>query len=138
VLAGCAGLPAAAPDPKPAVTRADRWQATLPHAGALAELSRWWAQVDDPLLEPRRRPSADGEPERSPARPPAIEQARAIRTAAGAALLPALDAAGRHRRRRGEAGLAIAAPRSTSTTSARQQHTSDPRGREPRESVPTL
>jgi len=91
VLAGCAGLPAAAPEPKPAVVLPDRWQATLPHAGALAELSRWWAQFDDPMLE-RVVGAAQAASPTIASAAARIEQARATRTAAGAALLPALDA----------------------------------------------
>src|SRR5688500_3779724 len=90
VLAGCAGLPAAAPEPGPALPLPDRWQATLPHGGAVAELGRWWAQFDDPLLE-RMVGAAQAASPTIASAAARIEQARATRTAAGAALLPALD-----------------------------------------------
>jgi outer membrane protein TolC len=66
-------------------------QATLPHAGALAELSRWWTQFDDPMLE-RVVGAAQAASPTIASAAARIEQARATRTAAGAALLPALDA----------------------------------------------
>ena len=91
VLAGCAGLPAAAPDPRPAPALPERWHAALPHGGALAELSRWWAQFDDPLLDRLVGASQTASPTIASAAA-RIEQARATRTATGAALLPALDA----------------------------------------------
>jgi outer membrane protein, multidrug efflux system len=91
VMAGCAGLRPAAPDPKPAATVADRWQAPLPHGGTVAELARWWAQFDDPLLDRLVGAAQSASPTLASAAS-RIEQARAARTAAGAALLPALDA----------------------------------------------
>ena len=90
-MAGCAGLRPAAPDPKPAPTVADRWQAPLPHGGTVAELARWWAQFDDPLLDRLVGAAQSASPTLASAAS-RIEQARAARTAAGAALLPALDA----------------------------------------------
>jgi len=90
-MAGCAGLRPAAPDPKPAATVADRWQAPLPHGGTVAELTRWWAQFDDPLLDRLVGAAQSASPTLASAAS-RIEQARAARTAAGAALLPALDA----------------------------------------------
>ncbi len=51
VLAACAQLPVPADTITPAGTAApSAWQAPLPHNGQLAELSRWWAQFEDPLL----------------------------------------------------------------------------------------
>ena len=91
VLAGCAGLPVAAPEPRPALALPDRWQATLPHGGTLTELGRWWSQFDDPLLE-RVVGAAQAASPTIASAAARIEQARATRTAAGAALLPALDA----------------------------------------------
>src|SRR6187551_3221778 len=91
VLAGCAGLPAAAPEPRPVLALPDRWQATLPHGGTLAELGRWWSQFDDPLLERVVGAAQSASPTIASAAS-RIEQARSTRTAAGAALLPALDA----------------------------------------------
>jgi NodT family efflux transporter outer membrane factor (OMF) lipoprotein len=91
VLAGCAGMRPAAPDPQPTPPVPERWQAPLPHGGTLAELSRWWAQFDDPLLERLVGAAQAASPTLASAAS-RIEQARAARTAAGAALLPALDA----------------------------------------------
>jgi len=90
VLAGCAGLPAAAPEPRPVLALPDRWQATLPHGGTLAELGRWWSQFDDPLLERVFGAAQSASPTIASAAS-RIEQARSTRTAAGAALLPALE-----------------------------------------------
>jgi outer membrane protein TolC len=68
-----------------------QWYSPLPHNGTLTDLTRWWQQFDDPLLmelivaAQTVSPTVAGAASR-------IEQARAIRTAAGAALLPTLDA----------------------------------------------
>ncbi len=90
ILAGCAGLPEAPPlraDP----TLASAWHAPLPHGGSSAGLVRWWQQFDDPLLgqlvsaADRANPTVASAASR-------LEQARAVRTSAGAALLPSVDA----------------------------------------------
>ncbi len=88
VLNACASAPA-----PPNTTDADaptQWQAPLPHGGELAALGQWWRQFDDPLLaqliDAAQQASATVASARS-----RIEQARATRVAAGAALLPALD-----------------------------------------------
>lgn len=95
LLAGCATT---SPDttlgsagaPVPA-----QWHAPLPqdkaHGGDLADLSRWWAQFDDPLL--LRLVEAGQQVSATRAQADArIADARAARTAAGAAGLPTLDA----------------------------------------------
>ncbi|MEO8079977.1 MAG: efflux transporter outer membrane subunit [Caldimonas sp.] len=90
-LVGCAGLPAPAPDPVPAARPAAAWQAPLPHEGSLAELSAWWSQFDDPLVASL----VDAAEAVSPTVASAaarIAEARATRVAAGAALLPSVDA----------------------------------------------
>lgn len=95
LLAGCATAP---PDTTPGSASAPlplQWHAPLPqdeaHGGDLADLSRWWAQFDDPvmlrLIESAQQVSATLA--QAGAR---IADARAARTAAGAARLPALDA----------------------------------------------
>ncbi len=88
-LAGCAGLPEAPPLPTdPALASA--WHAALPHSGSSSGLARWWQQFDDPLLDQlvvaadRANPTAASAASR-------LEQARAARTSAGAALLPSVD-----------------------------------------------
>jgi NodT family efflux transporter outer membrane factor (OMF) lipoprotein len=87
-LAGCA-----APQPPSQVepTLPPQWYAPLPHGGQPAELSRWWQQLDDPLLVELVEAAQAASPTVASAAS-RIEQARAARVAAGAALLPNLDA----------------------------------------------
>ena len=93
-LAGCASTRGDAPgraSPASALPVASAWQAPLPHQGQLTDLSRWWAQFNDPLLS-RLIDSAQAlSPSVSSARS-RIEQSRAARVAAAAALLPAVNA----------------------------------------------
>ena len=88
LLAACAGAP---PVPDPAAPTPTEWQAPLPHGGQVNALAVWWQQFNDPLLvqliDAAQEASASVASARS-----RIEQARATRVAAGAALLPALDA----------------------------------------------
>lgn len=88
-LAGCAvrTAPPAVSAPVP-----PQWQAALPHQGSLTDLSQWWLQQGDPLLAELVAAGQAVSPTVASARS-RIEQARAARTAAGAALLPTLDAA---------------------------------------------
>ena len=74
-----------APDPPTDAT------ATLPHNGRLTDLTRWWVQQGDPLLVELIASAQAVSPSVASARS-RIEQARAARVAAGAALAPALDA----------------------------------------------
>ena len=87
-LAGCTALPApllvSAPIPP-------QWQAALPHQGSLTDLSQWWQQQGDPVLGELIAAGQAVSPTVASARS-RIEQARAARVAAGAALLPTLDA----------------------------------------------
>ncbi|AMO23106.1 efflux transporter outer membrane subunit [Ramlibacter solisilvae] len=87
-LSGCAVSrpPAQAPAAVPG-----EWQAPLPHNGAVPELSQWWRQFDDPLLVDLVDAAQAVSPTVASARS-RIEQVRAARVAAGAALLPAVDA----------------------------------------------
>ncbi len=68
-----------------------RWQAPLPHGGQLSGLGQWWQQFDDPLLVSLIDAAQAVSPSIASAAS-RIEQSRAARVAAGAALLPALDA----------------------------------------------
>lgn len=69
---------------------AAQWHSPLPHSGDSTDLTRWWAQFDDPvllrLIEAAQQASATLA--QAGAR---IADARAARTAAQATLLPALD-----------------------------------------------
>lgn len=89
-LGGCGNLGTPARQPVAPPVAAD-WQVPLPHAGTLAELARWWSQFNDPLMARL----IDANQAVSPSIASAfarIEEARATRAAAGAALLPTLDA----------------------------------------------
>lgn len=79
------------PPPPLAATAPPEWSAPLPHQGALADLTQWWRQFNDPLLVQLIESAQTASPSIASARS-RIEQARATRTAAGAALLPTLDA----------------------------------------------
>lgn len=98
-LAGCASAPDAA-STLAAAAVAPAWQAPLPtaatnagvaHGGSRAELARWWSQFDDPLLA-RLVDAAEAVSPSVASAGARIAQARATRAAAGAALLPSLDA----------------------------------------------
>ncbi|MFP5394046.1 MAG: TolC family protein, partial [Gammaproteobacteria bacterium] len=86
-LAGCVSMPPAqvsAPLPQ-------AWQAPLPHNGSLTDLSQWWRAQGDPLLLQLVDAAQAASPTIAAAQA-RLAQARAERTAAGAALLPSLDA----------------------------------------------
>ena len=94
LLGGCAALTAEAPPPAGAQLAAlapSQWYATAAHHGDLAELSVWWRQFDDPLLARLVDAAERVSPTVSTGRS-RIAQSRANRVAAGAALLPSLDA----------------------------------------------
>ncbi len=63
----------------------------LPHDGDPAALTQWWRQFNDPALVELVQAAQAASPSIASARS-RIEQARATRTAASAALLPTLDA----------------------------------------------
>jgi outer membrane protein, multidrug efflux system len=69
-----------------------QWYAPLPHNGTLADLASWWQQLNDPLLVELVESGQTASPTVASAAS-RIQQARATRIAAGAALLPTLDAA---------------------------------------------
>ena len=94
LLAGCAFSPAQPPSPA-AVSPAE-WQAQLPaapiaHQGSEALLLQWWRGQGDPLLSDLIAAAQAVSPTLADARAQ-IANARASRIAAGAALLPTLDA----------------------------------------------
>jgi len=68
-----------------------QWYGPLPHDGKLSGLSQWWQQQGDPLLVQLIDSAQADSPSIASAKS-RIEQARAARVAAGAALLPTLDA----------------------------------------------
>ncbi|MES1162304.1 MAG: TolC family protein, partial [Rhizobacter sp.] len=88
-LAACASAPS-----EPSAPEAQwppQWQAPLPHEGQLTVMSAWWRQFNDPLLVDLIGAAQSVSPSVASAAS-RIEQARATRVAAGAALLPSLDA----------------------------------------------
>lgn len=91
LLAGCASTPAASRPGGPTAPVATRWHAPLPHGGQLTDLSRWWAQLDDPLLLSLIESGQRVSPTVAEASA-RIAEARAGRAASRAALLPSLDA----------------------------------------------
>ena len=106
-LAGCAGWPHRAAPPAPVVVAYPAsWQAPLPHGGQLSELGRWWQQFDDPLLSELVTAAEAVSPTLASALS-RIEQSRAARTAAGAALVPTLDATASLLRGRAELGAPL-------------------------------
>jgi len=88
-LVGCASAP---PAPPPLANELPaQWQAPLPHSGELSVMSQWWQQFNDPVLVQLIASAQAVSPSIASAAS-RIEQSRATRVAAGAALLPALDA----------------------------------------------
>ena len=105
-LGGCAG-PAAVPAAPADAGAPAGWQAPLPHNGQLADLDTWWQQFDDPVLSSLMASAQAVSPTLAAARS-RIEQARADRTAAAAALLPQLDASASATRGRQDLTLPVA------------------------------
>ncbi|WP_341909311.1 efflux transporter outer membrane subunit [Polaromonas sp. YR568] len=95
-LAACA---VHGPRPTVATPVPPQWQAPLPHQGSVVELGRWWRQ-QDPLLAELILAADSVSPTVASAKSN-IEQARAARAAASAALLPTLDASASVSRSRG-------------------------------------
>jgi len=102
-LAGCAVTGAGAPV-EPVI--ASSWQAPLPHDGDVAELRRWWARFDDPMLG-RLVDAAEAASPTIASAEARIADARARRAAAGAALLPSLDATANLARGRQDVSLPV-------------------------------
>ncbi len=69
------------------------WQAPAPHQGSTTDLTQWWSQFNDPLLPRLIAAAQEVSPSVSAAKS-RIEQSRAARVAAGAALGPSLTAQG--------------------------------------------
>lgn len=92
-----------------------QWQAQLPHQGVLGDLSQWWQQTNDPLLVQLIDAAQAVSPSIASAST-RIEQARATRVAAGAALLPTLEASVSASRSNAQLGI----PLSTITSGAVQ------------------
>ena len=109
LLAGCAGTRELPPAPVavPPTWYAERPASTTP----AADLARWWAQFDDPLLSRLVEAAQRASPTIASAAS-RIEQARATRAAATAALLPALDASVSASRGRQDASLPVGNSRS--------------------------
>ncbi|MBZ8141558.1 RND transporter [Rubrivivax gelatinosus] len=103
VLSACAALE---PPPSPPAVAPPQWQAPLPHDGRLADLTRWWQQFDDPLLA-QLIDAAQQESPTLAAAASRLAQSRAARVAAGATLLPALDATASTGRGRSELGAPV-------------------------------
>ncbi len=92
LLGGCALSPGApTPSQDAAASLPAQWYAPTPHHGELGDLSRWWAQFADPLLDRLIADAQRVSPTVSAARL-RIEQSRAARAAADADRLPQIDA----------------------------------------------
>jgi len=89
--------------------------AGLPHNGTLTDMSQWWQQQGDPLLVELISAAQAVSPTVATARS-RIEQARATRVAAGAALLPSLDASASASRGRSQQATGPGTPPVTTTT----------------------
>lgn len=85
LLSACAST--GVPETPAMPSAASAWQAPLPASDRAADLRRWWAQFDDPLLSQLIDAAQAASPTVSAAAN-RVEQARAARTAAGAALGP--------------------------------------------------
>jgi NodT family efflux transporter outer membrane factor (OMF) lipoprotein len=79
----------------------EQWHVPLPHDGSVSNLKQWWQQQNDPLLVELIDAAQKVSPTIASARS-RIEQARAVRTAAGAGLLPAFDLAANGTRSNGQ------------------------------------
>jgi NodT family efflux transporter outer membrane factor (OMF) lipoprotein len=89
LLAACA-LPAPPPT-APDAAVPTQWQAPRPADDRMGDLAAWWSQFDDPALAQLVAAAEDVSPSIASARS-RLEQARAARVAAGAALLPEVAA----------------------------------------------
>lgn len=108
MLSGCAGF--AAPPRSVALNTPPQWFAPLPHEGSVRQLTDWWSQQGDPLLVELIDAAQVVSPTVLTAKA-GIDQARATRVQATAALLPTLDATGSASRSRQQAtGGFTAAP----------------------------
>lgn len=101
--------------PLPKAPLADSSAAGLPHHGTLTDLSQWWQQQNDPLLVELIQSAQTVSPTVATA-VSRIEQSRASRVAAQAALMPKLDATASSSRSNMQAPL----PLGTTTQAALQ------------------
>ena len=117
MLAGGAsvGPPAAATDATAAPPA--QWHAPLPHNGRVMRLGARWQQFDDPLLARLVAAAQQVSPTIATARS-RIEQSRASRVAAGAALVPSLDAGASVSRGRQDLSFPLATSASASLQAA--------------------
>lgn len=107
-LAGCATAPP--PGAAPSVQLPSEWATPLPDAAGTeaVELADWWKRFGDPELPLLVAEAQAASPTLSAALA-RIEQARASRVAAGAALLPQLDAVGSVGQGRAQPGMPVTA-----------------------------
>ena len=109
LLAGCATWqgPLQAPPASASITAPPAWQSPLPHNGKIADLATWWAGLNDPILVRliEGAQAASGSLADARAR---IAQARATRTAAGAAQGPSLEGSANASRGVQQAGTSAA------------------------------
>jgi len=104
-LAGCATAPG--PVAAPTLQLPSAWQAPVPAAGDDgAALADWWQRFGDPQLPTLVAEAQAASPTLSAALA-RIEQARATRAAAGAALQPQVDAVGSASQGRSRVGLPV-------------------------------
>ena len=101
-----------APLPPAGLAGAGVADASLPHNGRLTDLTQWWQQQGDPLLVELIASAQAVSPSIASARS-RIEQARATRVAAGAALGPTLDGSASITRSRSQPMAPGASPLST-------------------------
>jgi NodT family efflux transporter outer membrane factor (OMF) lipoprotein len=90
-MSGCAAPSRQAPALELPAEWPAQWQAPLPHDGKVAELSNGWQRFDDPLLVRLIAAAQAASPSLANAKS-RIEQARASRVGAGAALAPTVSA----------------------------------------------
>jgi len=117
MLGGCAGLEQRMPPADATATPPAQWHAPLPHNGQLSDLRAWWLQFDDPLLTRLVAAAQQASPTIASARS-RIEQSRATRVAAGAALAPAIDANASASRGRQDLSMPLATSASASLQAA--------------------
>ena len=90
-LSGCAAPSLQVPADSLQAEWPAQWQAPLPHDGKVAEVSNGWQRFDDPLLVRLIAAAQAASPSLANAKS-RIEQARASRVGAGAALAPTVSA----------------------------------------------
>lgn len=92
LLGACSAFAPPVPMPPttaPAMAEPATWHAPTPPAGSLSDLHQWWQQFDDPVLLALIDAAQAASPTIASASS-RIEQARAARVGAGAALLPSV------------------------------------------------